>query len=421
MSSLAPRSSARISAQGTGGARPASQRSPPKTESKNKKRATVSTKKSAPMARAPAAAPSADAESSQEGAAPPARCDNGAPGGAAPTATAPHADDQETTETDNTTRLQEPPRAEARTLATALEIANEKRKRPVVPPAVSTALPRYDGARGGPLKAWLREVERITDMNGLDDDQQALLMRNRLEGAADQWWTALPKERRVDLSADKDAFIAALTERFTTATSASQAMEELINLKQGGRHVDEYVAEFQRLTTLLPELNPAMVRHFFHRGLSAELAQEVDRQPASTPLPQLIALVTRIGAMYAAVRRDRPAASARQMDLGDALPGWSDSIERAVAKHMELYAMQESFAARKRAFRAGGASIPTRAARFRAPTNEPLPLPKVPGVPPELVQKRRDARLCYRCGSKEHARHDCPNAVNAHPVPMSSN
>ena len=42
--------------------------------------------------------------------------------------------------------------------------------------------------------------------------------------------------------------------------------------------------------------------------------------------------------------------------------------------------------------------------------NEAARIPKVPGVPAALVEQRRAAGQCYRCGSSEHTRFDCSNA-----------
>lgn len=47
------------------------------------------------------------------------------------------------------------------------------------------------------------------------------------------------------------------------------------------------------------------------------------------------------------------------------------------------------------------------------PAGGPARIPNVPGVPAAVVEQRRAAGQCYRCGSAEHTRFECVNASSA--------
>ena len=98
------------------------------------------------------------------------------------------------------------------------------------------------------------------------------------------------------------ALASALRLRFQPITAARTAREQLDKLQQGSRGINDYIAEFQRLRTLLPSMSEDDALYAFERGLRRELAEKLRVQGVSS-VQEAIALAARVGGLLAVVIR----------------------------------------------------------------------------------------------------------------------
>jgi hypothetical protein len=279
-------------------------------------------------------------------------------------------------------------------------------------------LREYDGAAGVKLDEWLDELGAAIDLFHLNEREAVDFATSRLRGAARQWWNGLAASKASIGSAS--ALNRALRARFQPVTTERTAREQLRTLRQGTRSINEYIAEFQRLRTLLPDMSEADALFAFESGATPAIALELRKQ-GGTCLMDALALAARIGGVTAAAAASMNGrgAAANQMELDDdGSSSLDDRISRAV-----LNAMHTQQAGPQGA----GAKTPT----HRGPSNErgnvpgrggfggrggrfaPRGPPVVPGVSPEIVRQRLDAQQCVRCGVEGHRSPACPNAISA--------
>ena len=246
---------------------------------------------------------------------------------------------------------------------------------------------------------------------------------SRLRGAALDWWLALGD---TELAAIGDSIMlaAALRARFQPVTAARTAREQLDKLQQGSRGINDYIADFQRLSTQigLVSLGEENALYAFERGLRRDLAVELRKQGVST-LREAIALAARVGGLLqqAAAPQSRGTAAVNQMDIDDdGSASLDDRIQQAVLNAM--YARDSgSMGAKTQTHRGytqergrgGGRGGPQGGRGGRFGGGGPARIPNVPGVPAAVVEQRRAAGQCYRCGSAEHTRFECTNASSA--------
>jgi hypothetical protein len=280
-------------------------------------------------------------------------------------------------------------------------------------------LREYDGAPGAKLDAWLKELARAADLYELSARETVKFGVSRLQDAALDWWLNLGASGKADVS-DSGALAAALRKRFQPITAATVAREQLDRLQQGSRHINDYIADFQRLRAQLSDMGSADALHAFVRGLRRDIAVELRKQRVQA-VDEAIELAAHIGsfAVAASAQQSRGAA-ANQMDIdeGDGSSGRLDRIEAALnaltaggrgnvgmgAKTPTQHGYQQEQAQRGGRGGRGG---------FRGGRFGQRPLPVVPGVPEEAVRERIRAQQCLRCGREGHTSHACPNAISA--------
>jgi hypothetical protein len=316
---------------------------------------------------------------------------------------------------------QRSPQQESRSInaaaaAAAPAPAAQRRKEPRL-----SDLAEYNGASGDKLDAWLAELRRCARYYQLSGAEAVEFAAARLRDAADLWWTKLDSNTQAAISS-VDTLAAALRGRFQPITTARKAREQLHSLRQGSRHIDEYIADFGKLHAQVSDMAEPDARAQFVRGLQQELANKLEELDwEGMPLQTLIARAARIGARISAARMPQGKPSLNQMDIddGDNSARRLDRIEAALnamaardtggmgAKAQTQRGYQQE---RNASARGGG-----RGGRFgaRGGGNDAAHIPKIPGVPAAIVEQRRAAGQCYRCGSAEHSRFDCPNATSA--------
>jgi hypothetical protein len=284
----------------------------------------------------------------------------------------------------------------------------------------SQDLREYDGASGAKLDEWLQELALARYLYELTAQEALRFAVSRLRGAALQWWLALDSGAQAALSST-DALATALRARFQPITAARAARDQLRTLRQGSRNVNDYIADFQRLRTLLPTMSEDDALHAFESGLSASLAEKLRVQGVSS-VQEAIAMAARVGGLIQSSAPQPSRSSLHHMDIDDgdgAVASLDDRIAKAVLNAMHardnggMGAKTQTHRGytqeRERSGSAGrGGARGGRGGRF-APRGPPV----VPGVPEHVVQRRWDAQQCLRCGEGGHNSHACPNAISA--------
>lgn len=310
---------------------------------------------------------------------------------------------------------------------------------PALPPVQESrfarALPRaqdlreYDGAAGVKLDEWLQELALAVGLHALNPLETTTFAASRLRGAALQWWLALGVDERAAMT-QAGALAAALRARFQPVTASRLAREHLDKLQQGSRHINDYIAEFQRLHTALPSMTEEEALHVFERGLRRDLAEKLRIQGVTT-LSDAIGLAARVGGIVAAASSSSSShamhpSRANQMEMDSSIGATAqmqELIERSVlnALHMQQSGASASSSGvgaktqtqRGYASNRGGARGGARGGRGGRFGGQPRPPMEVPGVPASVVSQRLEARQCVRCGDPGHLSYACPNAISA--------
>ena len=270
-------------------------------------------------------------------------------------------------------------------------------------------LREYDGASGTKLDEWLQELTRATRLFQLNDREAVDFGTSRLTGAALQWSLTLTAQQQAVL-VDAGALGAALRARFQPVTAARVAREQLRTLRQGNRSINDYIADFQRLRAQLPDMAEADALFAFEAGASRDIAVELRKQRVTTAA-DAIALAAHIGSVADSAQHSRAAAAANQME-DDSSVSLDERILRAVLNAMQ-HSQQGSSDSQglgaklqtQRGYKTG-ARRPRRQSRWSwwarwrtAPRRAHPP----PGVPDEVIEQRREAGRCFRCGEKKMA------------------
>jgi hypothetical protein len=285
----------------------------------------------------------------------------------------------------------------------------------------ATDLQEYDGTSGAKLDDWLKQLAMATRLYHLNAREAVDFAGSRLRDAALDWWLALDADE-VAAIIDTAALANALRARFQPVTTARTARELLDKLQQGSRGINEYIADFQRLTAQIgmASLGQENALFAFERGLRRELAVELRKQGVAS-LQDAIAMAARVGGLMqsSAGQQGRPSLNQMDIDDGDgAQPPkeiWQALLNAMHARdngggsakgHMHRGYTQERERNAGRGGRGG-----TRGGRGSRSSGFGPPV--VPGVPEQVVRQRLDAQQCVRCGGDGHRSTGCPNAISA--------
>ena len=88
---------------------------------------------------------------------------------------------------------------------------------------------------------------------------------------------------------------------YSVSWPARLARQQLDKLQQGGRSINDYIADFQKLETQIgaESLGEANALHAFERGLRADIADKL-RTHGVNNLEDAIAMAARVGGLTAA-------------------------------------------------------------------------------------------------------------------------
>jgi len=284
-------------------------------------------------------------------------------------------------------------------------------------------LREYDGASGAKLDEWRDELALASMLYELNTREAVTFAVSRLRGTALRWWLdELNGAERAAIS-DSAALVSALRGRFQHATAAYTARQQLDKLQQGSRGVNEFIADFQRIVAQigLPSLGEENALFAFERGLRPNLAEKLREHGVKT-LREAIAMAARVGSLQqSAAQSHGRSAVANQMGVDDG-DGSSSRLERIEAALNAMAARDNSGMGAKTQTQRGyqqergrgggrGGFQGSRGGRFGG--RPAMGTPTIPGVPASVVEQRRAANQCYRCGSGEHQGRQCPNATSA--------
>ena len=278
-------------------------------------------------------------------------------------------------------------------------------------------LSTYEGADGVKLDEWLGELRRLARFYALSEVETVEFAVVHLRGAADHWWSALSVTEQnaihsfVELSAS-------LRTRFQPVTSERVAREQLHRLEQGNRHINAYIADFQRLCTLVPSASEGDRLFQFERGLCTDLAEKLRVQGVTT-LQEAIALAARVGglstALLSSVNRSGAApvtGRIHQMetDDGNQQSQQNERMNRIEAALNALHTRGNS--------NQPGPGVKNHGSRGSQQQRQPRPLPQfsIPGVPDEVLKQRWASKQCLRCGGADHRSMACPNNISTTPA-----
>ena len=276
-------------------------------------------------------------------------------------------------------------------------------------------LREYEGASGPKLDAWLDELGAAVDLFHLNGGEAVDFGASRLRGAARQWWNTLGNAGKATINS-ASTLATALRARFQPITSERVAREHLRALKQGGRHINDYIADFQRLHALLPDMSQADALFAFESGVSAPLAEKLRVQGVSS-VPDAIALAARVGGLMQTPAIGRSSATAAQMEVDDGESNGSasrlDRIEAALNALTTAHGNGGGLGAKTQTQRGYQQQRGGRSGSKVSDRRPPMQPPQIQGVPDDVIQQRWADKQCLRCGAHDHRSMACPNSVSA--------
>ena len=236
------------------------------------------------------------------------------------------------------------------------------------------------------------------------------------------WWSTLKVQNRKAIT-DATQLAAALRKRFQPITADLVAREQLRALRQGNRGINDYIAEFQRLHAQVPDTSEQDALFTFRSGLNANIAKELLVQRVKT-LQEAIDLAASVGGLLQGTPPTMGGgrSSVHQLDGSDGA-SLDERIQNAVINALQSQRTQQRPWTRpgadtthpeRRGFVGGRGNTRGRFGGSRgARSGRGGQSFTVPGVPPMVVEQRRAAGQCFRCGNGEHRSHECPNAISA--------
>ncbi|XP_020253956.1 uncharacterized protein LOC109831022 [Asparagus officinalis] len=128
--------------------------------------------------------------------------------------------------------------------------------------------PSFSGAEG-PLvvEEFLKVTETILTMTCIAPAEWVDLMDIQLIDTARIWWTA--EKTHLERPILWETFTERFNRKYFPQSARDELLRRFVELKQGGRSIDEYEAEFSSLNRYAPHLvtDPTIRRHQFQKGL----------------------------------------------------------------------------------------------------------------------------------------------------------
>ena len=231
-----------------------------------------------------------------------------------------------------------------------------------------------------PLDAeqWLTDTTNLLNAARVPKENQVEVAKIQLKDIARTWWLA--EEARLEKPITWTTFTKSFYSRFFPATARKDMAEQFIMLQQGNKSVDQYAAEFLRLS----HFAPYMVADEEDRASRFQQGLQLDLQVSLLP---------------------------QQLKTYSEVLTIAREVERVLQRKQENQAM-------KRPFVPMGRGVPFRAAKIQRQPFRPAPYQSAQSLtvcsycekPGHTRQNCRRANgLCLICGSRGHAVETCPH------------
>ncbi|XP_030461760.1 uncharacterized protein LOC115681827 [Syzygium oleosum] len=139
--------------------------------------------------------------------------------------------------------------------------------------------PKFDGK--GDLEAaslWVEELEKAFALLRCTEEEKVTLVVYQLQGNANDWWKATRgRVFPTDTTQNWTAFTEAFNGKYFSESAQVQKMAEFLRLRQGKMTVDQYEAEFARLSKFALKMvdDPLDKARRFLDGLKLELRSQL--------------------------------------------------------------------------------------------------------------------------------------------------
>ncbi|XP_056166346.1 uncharacterized protein LOC130137872 [Syzygium oleosum] len=139
--------------------------------------------------------------------------------------------------------------------------------------------PKFDG-RGNLEGAslWVEELEKAFEVLGCTDEEKVTLAVYQLQENANDWWKATRGMIFSNGTARTWAmFVEAFNDKYFSKSAREQKLSEFMRLHQGQRTVDQYEAEFARLSKFAPKMveDPLDRARRFRDGLEPDFRSQM--------------------------------------------------------------------------------------------------------------------------------------------------